>query len=214
MQLPQCSTSGASRRQLQRREDRAQKEPVPQIAAQQVRVLALPAQTRRLRERLLHHRRGIDEDLDLAARRLDQPSPQTLQPPLDQIVVILPLRIDTDRPPVALIQHRQRIGVGRIDLGQHDDRPRLWPKRCGTAPPFGPLGHPAHLPVMTLGKPGRQPPRPLRHRIRCADPDGREPLLQRLRHQPFLESVRHLSPGPESSQRIRPRRAAQKSRSA
>ena len=64
------------RLQLQRREDRAEEEPVAQLARQQVRVLPLPAEPRRLPQRLLRHRRGVDEHLHLA-----RPSPRPSSAP-------------------------------------------------------------------------------------------------------------------------------------
>ena len=158
-------------RQLQRGEDRPQEEPVAKVAAQQIGVLALPAQPGRLRQRFLHHRSGIDKHLDLATPRLDQPAPKPLQPPLDQIVVVLPLGIDTDRPPVALPQHGQRIALRRIDLGEHDDRPRIGPERRRTPAPLHPLGHPAHLPLPPCGEPGPKPSGRLGRRIGRADTD-------------------------------------------
>ena len=57
--------------QFGRREDRPEKEPVAEFARDDHRVLALPADARCLRERLFHHRRSIDEHLDVGtgARR-------------------------------------------------------------------------------------------------------------------------------------------------
>ena len=56
-------------RELRRREDRAEEEPRAEFAADEVGVLALPAEPGRLGERLLHHRRGVDEHLHVARRR-------------------------------------------------------------------------------------------------------------------------------------------------
>ncbi len=41
--------------------DRAEKQPRAELARDQVGVLALPAEPRRLRQRFFHHRCGIDE---------------------------------------------------------------------------------------------------------------------------------------------------------
>ncbi len=57
---------GVVARQLQRGEDRAEKQPGAEFARHQIGVLALPAQSRRLRQRLFHHGGGVDEHLDLA----------------------------------------------------------------------------------------------------------------------------------------------------
>ena len=64
-------------------EDRAEEQPGAEIARDEVGVLALPAEPGRLRQRLLHHRRGIDENLDSLARafaRTRRPSCLQLAP--------------------------------------------------------------------------------------------------------------------------------------
>src|SRR5205814_4575410 len=48
-------------RDLQRRQNRAEKQPRTERTRHQIGVLALPADTGFLRQRLLHHRRGVDE---------------------------------------------------------------------------------------------------------------------------------------------------------
>ena len=47
-------------------EDRAEKQPRAEVAGDEIGVLALPAEPGLGRERLLHHRRRVDEDLHLA----------------------------------------------------------------------------------------------------------------------------------------------------
>src|SRR5690606_34252487 len=80
--------------EFRRGEDRAEEEPVAEIPAEQIRVFPLPAEAGRLREGLLHHRSRVDEDLDLRPGSFHEPPPEPLQPLLDQVVVILPARID------------------------------------------------------------------------------------------------------------------------
>ena len=58
---------GVVARQVGRGEDRAEKQPRAEFARDEIGVLALPAQSRRLRQRLFHHGGGIDEHLDLVA---------------------------------------------------------------------------------------------------------------------------------------------------
>ncbi|OIQ63630.1 hypothetical protein GALL_548300 [mine drainage metagenome] len=139
-------------------------------------MFALPAQPRRLRQRFFHYRRGIDEHLDLTAASLDQPAPQPLEPLFHQIVVIAPLRIGADRRPIRRIQRRQRVALGRVNLCQHEDRPRLGPQRIGRDAPAHPLCHPAHLPVPPRSDIGRQPTGGLGYRIGPANPDLGKPL--------------------------------------
>ena len=173
-------------RQVQRGEDRAKEEPVPQFARQDVGVLALPAQPRRLRQRLFHHRRGIDKDLDLGSRLIDQPAADALQPRLDQVVIVAALRIDADRAPVRAVKVHTGIVAGGIDLGQHHDRPRFSPQRGRVAAPVRPLGHPAHLPVPSLRDEIGQPRRRLRDRVRRGHAHGRKSFGQRAGHQRVL----------------------------
>ena len=58
---------GLVARQIERRKNRAEKQPRAELARYEIGMLALPAQSRRLRQGFFHHRRGIDEHLDLAA---------------------------------------------------------------------------------------------------------------------------------------------------
>ena len=54
------------------------------------RLVCLPCQPRpaAAAERLLHHRRGVDEHLHVAAGLRDQPARQRLQPGLDDVVIV------------------------------------------------------------------------------------------------------------------------------
>ena len=61
-------SAGSSGVQLEAGEDHAEKHPAAMLAADEVRVLALPADAGRLGERLLHDRRRIDEHLQLGGR--------------------------------------------------------------------------------------------------------------------------------------------------
>ena len=56
-------------------EDRAEKQPGAMLAADQIGVLALPAEAGGFCQRLFHHRRGVDEDLDVAAGARQQAVP-------------------------------------------------------------------------------------------------------------------------------------------
>src|SRR5262249_41665634 len=66
-------------------EDRTQKEPGAKLAGDEIAVLALPAKARRLRQRLFHDGRGVDEDLEVRAPGLcREPLPKLLEPALDE----------------------------------------------------------------------------------------------------------------------------------
>ncbi len=80
---------GCVGRQIQRGEDRAEKQPGAEIARHQIGVLALPAQPGRGGQRLFHHRRGVDEKLHVAASRARSIQRANLQPRLDHVVIIV-----------------------------------------------------------------------------------------------------------------------------
>lgn len=118
-----------------RGEDRAEKKPRAQFARDQIGVLALPAQSRRLGQRLFHHRGSVYEHLDLAAGVGDQPSAERLQPLLDYVVIVVASRIDRDRAARALLQDRQRIFIRSIIDPEHHDGAYVRPQhaRIGAA---------------------------------------------------------------------------------
>src|SRR5262249_4814192 len=89
------------RRQIERGEDRAEKQPRAELARDQIRVLALPPEAGGGGERLLHHRRGVDENLHVAAGLRSQPTGQCLEAELDEVVVVVAARVDRDRAAVA-----------------------------------------------------------------------------------------------------------------
>ena len=77
-------------------EQRAEKQPGAKFAADEVGVLALPAEPRRLRQRLLHHRRGVDEHFDVGAGARDEPGGELFEPALDDVVIIAMAGVDGD----------------------------------------------------------------------------------------------------------------------
>src|ERR1700733_8792944 len=112
-------------RQFKRRENGAEEEPRAELARHQIGMLALPADARRGGKRLFHHGRGIEEHLDVAAGFLDQPAPETLQPRLDHVVIIVTARVNGNATVRAPFQNRQRIVLWafwrpRIDAHAYD----------------------------------------------------------------------------------------------
>ena len=81
-------------RELERGVERAEEEPASVRAADEIGVLALPAETGGFGERLFHDRGGIDEHLELAAGKLDQPPGERLQRLLDEVMIVRALRVD------------------------------------------------------------------------------------------------------------------------
>ena len=126
----------------------AQEQPGAELAADQVGVLALPAQAGALGQRLLHQRRGVDEHLQLAAEARGHPAGQLLQPPLDQLVIVVALGVDRDRR-----RGRGRPAPPADRRPGRSSRPARWPSARsahmarGVGAALGGLGHPAHLAV-------------------------------------------------------------------
>src|SRR3546814_7293486 len=76
-------------------------------SADEVGVLALPAEPGRRRQRLFHHRRGVHEDLHVLACARGEPRGDLLETALDQVVVVAVARIDGDCRPVALFRSEE-----------------------------------------------------------------------------------------------------------
>ena len=97
--------------------------------ADEIGVLALPADPRRLAQRLFHDRRSVDEDLDLGPRHFSHdPACQRLQCALHHIVIIGALRIDRYARAVLRFGERHGIGGGRIAHAERDHALRGGPE--------------------------------------------------------------------------------------
>jgi hypothetical protein len=140
-------------------------------------MLALPAEACCFRQRLLHHGGGVDEHLHIAAGLRDEPARQRLEARLDDLVIVVALRVDRDRAVRALLQDRQRIVVGAVVHPEHDDRARLRPDRARIAAPLRRIGKPVHVAVRALGEELLEPPGRLRDGIRPRDPDHVEAVI-------------------------------------
>src|SRR4029077_6559699 len=117
-------------------------------------MLALPAEAGSRSERLLHHRRGIDEDLRVAPGLRDQPTRHGLEPRLDDLVVVLGPRVDRNRTAIPPGQDGQWIALRVLAVvqAQHDDRAYVRPERARTPPPCRSRFHPIHIAVRALGQ--------------------------------------------------------------
>ena len=83
--------------QFQFGEDGAQKKPGTEFAADQIGVLALPAQPGFLRQRLFHYRGGVHEHFDLDAMLFKNIAGHRREFFLDQIVIVIALGIGGNR---------------------------------------------------------------------------------------------------------------------
>ncbi len=77
---------------------------------------------------------------------------ELLQLALEDVVVVLALRVDGDGAARRMVQRLERIGFGRIAHAQHDDRAHIGPQTSRAAPPLGMRRHPLHVAVATGGK--------------------------------------------------------------
>jgi len=82
---------------------------------------------------------------DLAAGLFDQHARQCLEPRLDQVVIVVALRIDRDRAAGALLQDRKRIFVGPVIDAQHDHRAHGGPKHARIGAAFRVGREPIHV---------------------------------------------------------------------
>jgi len=167
-------------RQLECQIDLAEEKPGAEIARDEVGVLALPAEPGGCGERLFHHRRGVDEHLELTRPARVDPARELLQALLDEIVIIAIPRIDRDGAALALGERRQRVLRGPVIDAEHDDAPRLGPEclRIGALIRAG--GEPAHIAVMARLEKRREPRARLRRQHRRRKPHRIEPQRQRV----------------------------------
>ena len=75
----------------------------------------------------------------------DQPSRQRLQPLLDQVVIVVALRIDRDRAARAALENRKRIFVGAVIDAEHDDRAHISPQPARIGAALGVSREPVHV---------------------------------------------------------------------
>ena len=133
------------------------------IPADQIGVLALPAQPGGLPQRLFHYRRCIDEHLHANCAEpafsglCHQPAGQRFFGLLDRVVIVAALRIDRYPGPVGRTGQSQWIGSGRIAHPQRDHAAGLVPQPLRAAAVVEPVGHPAHFAMCAFAQPLLQP---------------------------------------------------------
>src|SRR6516164_5057042 len=74
-----------------------EEQPGAEIARHQIGVLALPAEPGALGEWLLHHRGGVDKELEPARPAFLDPVRECAEAALQGVVVIAPARVNRDR---------------------------------------------------------------------------------------------------------------------
>ncbi len=146
---------GRVRPQVEIGEQRAEEKPGAEIAADEIGVLALPTEARGLRQRLLHHRRGVDEHFDLAAGCSRQPRSQLLEPAFQHVVIVAMAGIDGDGAVARLGGGGEGIAVGRIIDADHHAGAGFGPKRARAGAAW--VLHPRHVAVTAQREPVSQP---------------------------------------------------------
>jgi hypothetical protein len=94
---------------LKRGVNRAEKQPTAMLAADQIAVLALPAQACLTRQRLFHHRRCVNEHLQFRGGLIDNPARQGLESLFDNVMIILALGINRNTPAVWMRGKRKGV---------------------------------------------------------------------------------------------------------
>ena len=150
------------------------------LSGHQVGVLALPAETGAGSERLFHHGGGIDEHLHVAAGVRDEPARDRLQLTLDDLVIVVALRIDRDRAAVARRQDRERIAVRPVVQPEHDDGARIRPQHIRIGAPRGRRREPVHVAMLAFGDEALEVGLCFADRIRPRHTDGVEAVRARL----------------------------------
>ena len=170
-------------------------------------MLALPAEPRRLRQRLLHDRGGVDKDLHLASASPRQPAGKVLELAFDDVMVVAVARVDRDVGGAPIVQQRQRILRRPVVQPQHDDGPHLRPQDERVGPSRLRSGEPIHVARVPGLDEGAQALRSLRDRVGRGDPAKIEAEGPGTRDERLFQSLGRAAI-------VRLRRAAQKSRFA
>lgn len=131
-------------------EHAAQKQPGAMAAADEIGVLALPAETGGGGKRLFHHRGGIDEDFHILTGAGSKARGDLLQPPLDDVMVIAVAGIDRNGCLVWFRKQATRIFVRPVIEAEHDDGAHIAPERFWLRPTRLGFLHPRHGAVVAI----------------------------------------------------------------
>ena len=148
---------GVVGREVEGREQLAEEEPRAVAAGDEVGVLALPADARAGRQRLLHHRCRVHEKLHLCIEGVDDEAREPPEPALEHVVVVAPLRIGRDDAPRWGGQQTERVVRRSVIQAHHDDAARLGPERAGGRASLGGAGQPRHVPGVAQARNRRSP---------------------------------------------------------
>ena len=185
--------------QLRRQQQLAQEQPRAELARHQVGVLALPAMARRLRHRLLHQRRGVDEHFQVVAIGVPDEAAERLELCLHHVVIVAALGVDGDRRALVLGEHGERVAGRSIVQRQRHHGARLGPQGRGIGALLGALAEPAHVALVALRDEGAEffqpPPARLRREVGGREAHGIEAQPQRLLADGIAQRRRARLPG-------------------
>ena len=142
---------GCIRRQGRAGEDRAEKEPGAEIAADEVCVLALPTEAGLLGERLFHQRGSVDEDFHIRAGECGDLAGELFEAGLDEVVRVPPPRVYGDVADLALDEGVEGVVVRTVIHRDDEGRAGLRPHRGRRAAAGERVFQPAHLAMAPLG---------------------------------------------------------------
>ena len=116
-------------------------------------MLALPAEPGARGERLLHHRRGVGEELHLALGQRLHPRGQRLELRLEHVVIVGALRIDRDRAARRLsCRIASGIAGAPVIQSEQDDAVGFRPQRARGFAALGGGCEPRHVALPALGE--------------------------------------------------------------
>ena len=139
-------------RDLQRREDRPEKQPGTIKPRHEIGVLALPTRAGRLRQWFLHYRRGVDEHLHVRAKAVRNEAGKLPQLRFHHVVIVVALRVAGDRGAVLCSEALRRIVLRPIVRANYNDCPRFRPECLRIGSSFGISFHPVHGAMALLSK--------------------------------------------------------------
>ena len=183
-------------RDVERGVDLAQEQPRAMSARDEVGVLALPADPGALRQRLLHHRRSIDEYLHRGTEARDDELSEMLQHALHHVVIVAVAGIDRDGAAIGERERGERIVVRRVRQAERDHAARVRPQVARIAACVRSRCEPAHVAVLSGSEKfgqsraclsaqfGAGRSRPRRNRAQARD-RGSVPLDQRVGETEF-----------------------------
>ncbi len=113
-------------------------------------MLALPAESRLCRERLLHERCRIDENFHLGTAARCKPGRKQFQLSLDDVVIVAAQGIERDHSGVARRSRAMGSRSCAVIHGEHDGAAGLRPQRLRVGAALHRGGKPVHVALASI----------------------------------------------------------------